>query len=89
MTVTDRIQVRIDHDTKALAEKKLRAQGLTLSEYIRMMVSRVAYKDLTVTLEEPNKELESSIQETVNILADKKNLKGYSTVDTLEKDLME
>lgn len=52
------------------------------------MLSNVTYGDLTVKLETPNKELESSIQETVSFLAGKKELKGYSDASTLEKKLM-
>lgn len=89
MVVKDRIQVRIDHDTKALAEKKLKAHGLTLSEYTRIMVSNVAYGDLTIKLETPNSVLETSISETADFLADKKKLKGYSDADSLKKDLTE
>lgn len=89
MTVKDRIQVRIDHDTKALAEEKLKAQGLTLSEYTRMMLAKVAYEDLVIKLETPNHQLESSIQETADFLAGKAALKGYSDADSLEKGLME
>jgi len=89
MAVTDRIQVRIDHDTKQLAEEKLKAKGMTLSEYTRMMVANVAYNDVTIKIETPNKQLEHSIQETADFLSGKKQLHGYTNAADLEKGLME
>lgn len=88
MAVKDRIQVRIDHDTKKLAEEKLKEQGITLSEYTRMMVAKVAYGDVKLRFETPNEQLETSIQEAADFLSGKKKLKGYKSAAALEKDLM-
>ena len=89
MAVKDRIQVRIDHDTKALAEEKLKAQGLTISEYTRMMLANAAYGNLQIKIEKPNSQLESSIEETTDFIAGKKHLDGYTDADSLNKRLMD
>ncbi|WP_262316582.1 type II toxin-antitoxin system RelB/DinJ family antitoxin [Lacticaseibacillus parakribbianus] len=89
MISDDRIQVRIDHKTKMLAESRLKAQGLTLSEYTRMMVTNVAYSGVKVHFETPNTKLNGSIQEAADFLDGKATLQGYSSADALEKGLMD
>lgn len=88
MAIKDRIQVRIDHETKKKAEDNLKAQGLTLSEYTRIMVANAAQGNIKLRFETPNAQLESSIKEAADFLAGKEDLKGYTNAESLNKELL-
>lgn len=90
MDSNDRIQVRISHDVKMLAESKLKRQGLTISDYTRIMIANVAYGGkISINIERPNAELEESIQEAADFVSGKQQLEGYNDAQSLEAGLME
>ncbi len=88
MPTTDRIQVRIDADIKKRAEKNLKENGLTISEFTRLILSDVANNKFNVKFEIANDRVNSSLAEVVQNTNGSKKLKAYSDVASLEKELL-
>ncbi|KRK46850.1 type II toxin-antitoxin system RelB/DinJ family antitoxin [Secundilactobacillus kimchicus] len=84
-----RVETRIDSKTKQLAEEQLKRRGLTLSQFVRSVVTTVAYEGLPKDYYVPSRELRDSIQEVIDNLNGTKPLQGYDNPDDLQKALDE
>lgn len=83
-----RVDSRVPVDVKERASKELAAHGLSISSFIRMMLSSVANDGLSKYWGIPNAETMSSINEVIDDMK-KPYLKGVSSYDELEKLLDE
>lgn len=83
-----RISARIDESTKEKAVMQLKNHGLSLSEFVRMMVTTVAKNGLPNDWGLPNKTVLSSLDEVVADLKDN-HLTKTSDKKQLEKILNE
>ncbi|WP_048735264.1 type II toxin-antitoxin system RelB/DinJ family antitoxin [Levilactobacillus koreensis] len=86
MAAVARIQVRIDADIKKKAESKLKQNGLTISDFTRIMMTNVANGKLDHALEIVNQEVNDSLQEVLEQSSDQK-LQGYSDLNSLNTAL--
>jgi DNA-damage-inducible protein J len=67
MTTTDQISVRIDHATKAAAEKIFDSLGLSATDAVRMFYRQVSlHRGLPFDVKIPNKETAAAIAEVRN-----------------------
>ena len=79
------VQARIDSDVKEEASTVLAAMGLTISDAVRLMLTRVAReKSLPFEPLSPSEETVAAMRE-----ARKGNLPRFKTVDELMADLNE
>jgi DNA-damage-inducible protein J len=85
MTANALVQTRIDGKVKDEASAVLAAMGLTVSDVVRLMLTRVAH-DKALPFEPliPNAETVAAMRE-----ARAGNLKSYESVDALMADLNE
>ncbi len=68
MTTTSMIHVRIDEQVKAQANATLAAMGLTMSDAVRVFLTRVAAEQrLPFALEAPNAETRAAMSEADTI----------------------
>ncbi|WP_203640906.1 type II toxin-antitoxin system RelB/DinJ family antitoxin [Levilactobacillus andaensis] len=86
MTAVARIQVRIDADIKQKAETKLKQNGLTISDFTRIMMTNVANGKFDNALEVVNQKVNDSLQEVIN-QSNTHKLQGYSDLDSLNAAL--
>jgi DNA-damage-inducible protein J len=83
MTTTAMVHVRIDEKTKARAAKALKAMGLSVSDAVRVMLTRVAAeKTLPFDVRAPNAETVAAMKE-----ARSGALPAFDTVSSLMADL--
>lgn len=80
------IRARIDNDIKDEATAALKAMGLTMSEFLRIAVTRVAKeKAIPFEVKVPNAVTLQAMQEAQEILAEKRALKSAEVLfDELE-----
>ena len=83
-----RVDSRVPMDVKEKASKELAAHGLSISSFIRMVLSSVANDGLPKYWGIPNAETMSSIYEAVDDIK-QPHLKSASSYDELEKLLDE
>lgn len=83
-----RVDSRVPIDVKERAGKELAAHGLSISSFIRVMLSSVANDGLPKYWGIPNTETMLSIDEAVDDMK-KPHLKSASSYDELEKLLDE
>lgn len=83
----DRIEARIDSATKNKAKAVLANHGLTISEFVRMIVTTVANNGLPKYYSFPNQELSNSLQEVTDDLTGKKKLPEAHSFEELEEML--
>lgn len=83
-----RVDSRVPVDVKEKASKELAAHGLSISSFIRMMLSSVANDGLPKYWGIPNAETISSIDEAIDDMK-KSHLKSASSYDELAKLLNE
>ncbi|MFD1455660.1 type II toxin-antitoxin system RelB/DinJ family antitoxin [Levilactobacillus lanxiensis] len=69
---TDRINTRINHDIKARAQNELAKNGLTISEYMRIVLTGVANYGLPTHFAQPSKEVIASILEMTDVVSGNK-----------------
>ncbi|HEY8671385.1 MAG TPA: type II toxin-antitoxin system RelB/DinJ family antitoxin [Terriglobales bacterium] len=80
---TEMVHVRIDRRVKARASKTLAAMGLSVSDAVRVLLTRVAAeKALPFEVKVPNAATAAAMQE-----ARKGNLSAFNTVSDLMADL--
>lgn len=84
-----RIFTRIDSNVKQMAQEELAKHGLTMSEYLRIVVTSVAYDGLPKHFGLPNADVMASLQEVADDLSGKHPLPSASTPEELEKMLNE
>lgn len=83
MAATEMIHVRIDKRVKAQAAKTLAAMGLSVSDAVRVLLTRVAAeKALPFEVKVPNAETAAAMQE-----ARKGGLRSFDSVRGLMADL--
>jgi DNA-damage-inducible protein J len=83
MATTTMVHVRLDERVKARAEKALAAMGLSVSDAVRVLLTRVAVeKALPFEVRVPNARTREAMAELK-----KGKLKKLSGVDTLMDDL--
>lgn len=83
-----RVNSRVPVDVKEKASKELAAHGLSISGFIRVMLSSVANDGLPKYWGIPNAETMSSIDEAIDDMK-KPQLKSVSSYDELENLLDE
>ncbi|QGV05152.1 type II toxin-antitoxin system RelB/DinJ family antitoxin [Lactobacillus acetotolerans] len=86
-----RITARINSNVKNKAEEQLKNHGLSISEYMRIVVTEVANNGLPKDFGYPNKMVQDSLLETANAYAYANNSKLHkaSNPKELEKLLNE
>ena len=83
MAATEMVHVRIDKRVKAQAAKTLAAMGLSVSDAVRVLLTRVAAeKALPFEVKVPNAETTAAMQE-----ARKGGLRSFDSVRDLMTDL--
>lgn len=83
MPATEMVHVRIDKRTKARAAKALAAMGLSVSDAVRVLLTRVAVeKTLPFEVKPPNAATAAAMQE-----ARDGGLRSFRTVSDLMADL--
>ena len=83
MATTEMVHVRIDRRVKAKAAKTLAAMGLSVSDAVRLLLTRVvAEKALPFEVKVPNAKTASAMQE-----ARKGGLRSFGSVPELMDDL--
>jgi DNA-damage-inducible protein J len=83
MATTTMVHVRLDEKVKARAEKTLAAMGLSISDAVRVLLTRVAAeKALPFEVRVPNATTRTAIEE-----ARRGGLRSFATVDDLMADL--
>ena len=83
MATTTMVHVRLDERVKAKAEKALAAMGLSVSDAVRVLLTRVAAeKALPFEVRVPNATTRAAIDE-----ARRGKLRSFRTVDDLMADL--
>lgn len=84
-TSSTKINARIDPQIKQKAQQQLKRHGLTLSEFIRMILTTVANDGLPKYYGLPNKKVMASLDEVIADLSGKKKLKGAKNINELNK----
>ncbi|GEO65684.1 type II toxin-antitoxin system RelB/DinJ family antitoxin [Levilactobacillus spicheri] len=84
---TGRINSRINADVKAKAQEELAKNGLTISEYIRIILTGVAEHGLPDNFALPNEAVNASILEMVDAHSKHQSLPGGTTIEELERSL--
>jgi DNA-damage-inducible protein J len=80
---TTMVHVRIDERVKARAEKALEAMGLSVSDAVRVLLTRVATeKELPFALKVPNAKTAAALKE-----AERGNLRSAASVSELMNEL--
>ena len=83
MATTTMVHVRLDEKVKAKAEKALAAMGLSISDAVRVLLTRVAAeKALPFEVKVPNATTRAAIEE-----ARRGKLRAHGSVDDLMADL--
>jgi DNA-damage-inducible protein J len=83
MATTEMVHVRIDKRVKARATKALAAMGLSVSDAVRILLTRVAVeKSLPFEVKAPNAATAAAMQQ-----ARKGGLRSFETVSDLMTDL--
>lgn len=84
----DHVDVRISHSVKLKAKTNVEKSGLTLSEYVRIVLTGVAENGLPDDFALPNKQVVESIAQFVDSLEGETPLDG-GTVEDFERHLNE
>lgn len=88
MAATKMVHVRVDEDIKAQATETLASMGLTVSDAVRVFLTRVvADKELPFAIKAPNAQSRAAIAEADKII--KNRSARFSTQDELMNDLEE
>jgi len=83
MATTTMVHVRLDEKVKARAEKALAAMGLSISDAVRVLLTRVAVeKALPFEVRVPNATTRAAIEESR-----RGGLRSFASVDDLMADL--
>lgn len=86
MAATAMVHVRVDEQIKIQATETLGSMGLTLSDAIRVFLTRVvADKEMPFSIKVPNAESRTAIAETEEIIKGRRA--RFATADDLFNDL--
>jgi len=86
MTTTTMVHVRVNESIKEQAAQALTAMGLTLSDAVRVFLTRVATdQELPFSLKTPNAVSRAAIAEAETLVKNRRA--RFSTVDALIDDL--
>jgi len=86
MSATTMIHVRIDEQVKAQATETLAAMGLTVSDAVRVFLTRViADQEMPFTVKAPNAASRAAMVEAGKIVKGRKAL--FTTADDLMNDI--
>jgi DNA-damage-inducible protein J len=86
MAATAMVHVRVDEQIKMQATETLGSMGLTLSDAIRVFLTRVvADKEMPFSIKVPNAESRAAIAETEEIIKGRRA--RFATADDLFNDL--
>lgn len=85
---TERINARISPDIKERAQAELAKNGLTISEYMRIVLTDVAKDGLPKYFGQPSSGLEASIKEMIEVFNGEKEPDHIATsVEGLNREL--
>ena len=90
MAKTASLNIRIDPETKSLAEKLFGAFGITVTDAVNMFLRQsIMVGGLPFELRQPryNPETEAAIQEARDIMAGRVKAKTYSSVAEMNADI--
>lgn len=88
MSTTTMVHVRVDENIKAQATETLASMGLSVSDAIRVFLTRVvAEKEMPFALKAPNATSLAAIAEADQIIMNRRD--RFATADTLLNDLEE
>jgi len=82
---SSRINTRIDPVIKKKAQEQLAQHGLTMSEFMRVVVTTVANNGLPQYYGFPNKQVDRSLTEVAEDLSGTKELKSTTNKQELEQ----
>jgi len=82
---SSRINTRIDPAIKKKAQEQLAQHGLTMSEFMRVVVTTVANNGLPQYYGFPNKQVDRSLTEVAEDLSGTKELKSATNKQELEQ----
>lgn len=88
MAATTMVHVRLDENLKAQATETLAAMGLTVSDAVRVFLTRVvADKELPFAIKAPNAVTQAAMEEAREILANRRARfdSAEALIDDLEK----
>jgi len=86
MAATVMVHVRVDEQVKMQAAETLESMGLTLSDAIRVFLTRiVADKEMPFSIKAPNAESRAAMAETEEII--ERRRARFATADDLLNDL--
>lgn len=77
----DRVNTRIPHDVKLKAQANIEKAGLTLSEYMRIILTRAAENGLPDDFALPNHQVIESIEQMADSLEDGTPLEGGTVAE--------
>lgn len=80
-----RVDARIDPEIKKRAQDELSRHGLSMSEFIRIVVTSVANDGLPKHFGIPNEVVNKSLMEMIDDLSDQKKLPHAHNLQELEK----
>ncbi|QFR62147.1 hypothetical protein LZ395_11655 [Levilactobacillus zymae] len=86
-TDTDRVNSRIDSTIKLKAQAELKKNGLTISEYIRIILTGVAEHGLPENFAMPSTDVNQAILEMVDAKAQHQSLPGGDSKAAFERTL--
>lgn len=88
MAATTMVHVRLDENLKAQATETLAAMGLTVSDAVRVFLTRVvADKELPFAIKAPNAATQAAMEEAREILANRRA--RFDSAEALIDDLEE
>lgn len=86
MTSTTMVHVRLDLDVKTQATEALAAMGLSVSDAVRVFLTRVAAeKQIPFDLKVPNAQTQAAMQESRKLM--KRRQMRFASVDALIDDI--
>jgi len=89
MTATTMVHVRVDEELKAQATQTLAAMGLTVSDAVRVFLTRVVIdQELPFALKAPNAATQAAMHEASDIIKSRRArfANADALIDALEKD---
>ncbi|MCD2257466.1 type II toxin-antitoxin system RelB/DinJ family antitoxin [Lactobacillus sp. CC-MHH1034] len=86
---SDRINTRIDPKIKQKAQEQLAQHGLTMSEFVRVVITTVANNGLPKYYGFPNQQVVNSLTEVADDIAGTTKLKSANSQSELEQLLDE
>ncbi|WP_407886694.1 hypothetical protein [Levilactobacillus sp. N40-8-2] len=89
MATKDKLQIEIDSEIRKRAESNLQTNGISLTHLLQAIITSIANNRANPSTVITDADLLSSIDEVIDSLNGKKELPSYSTLDALNKSLLD